>query len=118
MRSSSNVSERVVFMFLVSASGFYRNGSADGYRVEQLLHVLILQRDAAPCPITFCAVAVNVNQTAEFRVLRRRDLLPLRFDDRVMLRLRDQPVAQPARGIFDVGITHAERQVVSALVVF
>src|SRR6185369_1858669 len=77
----------------------------------------ILQCDAAPCPISFGAIAMNVNQAAEFSVLRWPGLLSIGFHNRVMLRFRDQAIAQTARGVLDIRITHTEREIVCALVV-
>src|SRR6185436_15642097 len=50
-------------------------------------------------------------------VLRRPGLLAIRLDDRVVLRPIDQPVSQSALCVFNIRITDAEREIVTAPVV-
>src|SRR6266478_4823138 len=67
-----------------------RDRRSHRYRVEQFLYISIFQRHAAPCPIAACAVSVNVNISAEFRVLRWLSLSLYGVHDCVMLRTGNQ----------------------------
>src|ERR1044072_2471010 len=96
----------------------YCNRRSHCHRVEEFLHLDILQRDAAPCPITAGAVSVYVDVAAEPGVLRRCGSALDCPNDCVMLRLANQVIAQAPLGVLHVWITHTQRQVERALVVF
>src|SRR6266849_2489833 len=84
---------------------------SDAHRVEQLADVFILQRHTAPCPIALRAVAVNVNVAAQMCVLRRSLFCPQRARDRVVLRARDQAIAQTSFSMRGVRIAQPERKI-------
>ena len=85
--------------------------------IEKFANVAILQRHAAPRPITACAVAVNVDVAAELRVLWRSFMGIQSLDDRVVLRPGDQTVSQSSPGMGGVGITDTQGKIEGAPVV-
>src|SRR5258707_14998948 len=108
---------RVSGLATTTALRFYYHRRSDAHCVEQLANVFILQRHTAPCPIALCAVAVNVDVAAQVCVLQRRLSCPQGAGDRIVLRTRDQAVAQTSLGMRGVRITQAERKIESAFVI-
>src|SRR5207302_5311533 len=76
---------------------------------------LVLQSDASPGPIALRAVAVNVDVTAQVRILRRRFLCPQRSRDGLVLGFRNQAVAQTSLGVRGVRIAQSKRKIECAL---
>src|ERR1041384_336927 len=93
----------------------------DGHRganrnnVENLFHVSVFQRDAAPCPIASGGVIVNEDLSTEICVLRRDPLDLQRCDDVIVLSTRDKSVGKAAISMPLVRITKLERKVKLAL---
>ena len=64
-----------------------------GDSVEQFLHILIIQRHAAPGPISVRATTVNEDVAPQPRLLGRNGLLTNRIHDLVVLLLINESVA-------------------------
>src|SRR6266513_951441 len=84
------------------------HGRSHRYGIEQFAHVVVLQCDAAPGPITARAVAVDINVAAELCVLRWASLRIQCSHDRIILRSVDKAIAQSAFSMARIWIAYAE----------
>lgn len=88
------------------------------HNVEQLFHVSVFQRDAAPRPIAARAVAVNEDLASKVRVLRRNAFALQCCDDLIVLSARYESFAKTSIGMRLVGIAELKRKVEFASGIF
>src|SRR5207247_6320087 len=79
--------------------------------IEQLSNVLVVQRDTAPGPITLRAVSVDVDLTAQPRVLQRCAFFLERAGYLLVLAARYQPIPKTTLGVLLVWIADSKRKI-------
>src|ERR1043165_9523631 len=87
------------------------DGRARGEGVEEFFNLGVLQRDAAERPVARGAAAVDEDFAAERGVPGRAAPGRQSLRDALVLRARDEPVAQAPLGVLRVRVGQAEREI-------